>query len=342
MCPTCNQSATETGGLGQTGADMYGTRNLGGKVTMENKQRIPYPVEVRVVCGDAIKRSTRTDGGGNYTIDPNDPNDLASAAQKSHPQDALARLTGCTVEAVLPGFKSDRVAIGSQSLTGNRSINTIVLHPESGQTSLVVSKTSDSAPKDARKAFEKAHLELDANKVDLAEKDLKKAVALYPAYAEAWRELAAIQESKSAGDAMNSYKQAIAADPQFVPAYIGMANLANREEKWTEALDYGQQTLKLAPRGFPDAWYYVAAANYRLGHRDIAEKDAITGLAEDPGHRLPELEQLLGVILYDKRNYTGALEHMQNALKWMPKDSDTTLLKAEISTVEKAVSMAKK
>jgi predicted negative regulator of RcsB-dependent stress response len=321
---------------------MFSNRDMIGKVTLENKQRIPYPVEVRVVCGDAVKRSTRTDSQGNFSIDPIDPNEPVTAATKTHPQEALLKLTGCTAEAVLAGFRSSKAVIGSHALLDSRDIGVIVLHPEAGQTDFVISPTSQAAPKDARKAFEKAREELDANKIDHAVKDLKKAVALYPGYAEAWRELGTIQERTSVEEARNSYKQAIVADPRFLLAYQGLTVLASREGKWEETIEYAERAIKVAPHGFPDAWYSLAMANYRLGHKDAAEKSAQLGLAEDSGHRLPELDQLLGVVLYDKGEYAGALEHLQTALKWLAKDAGPQLVKEEIAAVEKAAAQAKK
>ena len=66
-----------------------------------------------------------------------------------------------------------------------------VLHYFGNVQGLTTSATSALAPKDAKRAFERGTKALDSNKPDEAQKELQKAVDLYPRYAEAWSEIPA-------------------------------------------------------------------------------------------------------------------------------------------------------
>ena len=55
---------------------------------------------------------------------------------------------------------------------------------------------------------------------------LKKAVQLYPGFAEAWLQLGKIQETSDPQGAHDSFSKALVADPNFVLPYEQLAALA--------------------------------------------------------------------------------------------------------------------
>jgi len=306
---------------------------LAGKVTLEGA--IPsYAVEVRFICEGKPRLSTTTDAKGSfYAI----PKPASSGSGKD--QNAPESLAGCTVEAILPGFRSDSVTVGKRTAE-DPNIGTIVLHRAQGVQGTIISITEASAPKDARKAFDKARAAIQGQKLDEAEKELQKAVQLYPQYADAWYELGRLQERSSVAEvARNSYNKAIAADPQLLPPYQSLMRNAERGQNWQDLVDVSERALKLAPHDFPEAWYFNSVGNYRLGKKDVAEKSARQGLTEDPAHILPGLEQLLGVILYEKQQYAEALEHLNNCLRV---GGPNAIVQQAIAATEEAAAQSKK
>jgi len=299
---------------------------LTGKVTLEGA--VPsYAVEIRFLCDGKLRFSTTTDAKGAFYVIPK--------GQENTPES----FAGCTAQGILPGFRSDTLTVSKQA-ANEPNMGTMVLHRAAGVQATIISITEASAPKDARKSFERARAAIQAQKMDDASKELHKAVQLYPQYADAWYELGRLDEKTAVAEAArNDYNQAIAADPQLLPPYQSLMRLSERAQNWQELADVSQRVLKLAPHDFPEGWYFNALANYWLGQKDVAEKCARTGLAEDPAHILPGLEQILGVMLYEKGKYAEALEHFNNCLKI---GGPNTILQQAITATEEALARSKK
>lgn len=200
-----------------------------------------------------------------------------------------------------------------------------------------MSSTTASAPKDAAKAFEKARSAWLENKPANAVKELQKAVQMYPQFAEAWYQLGRLEEAVNPGEAANSFSKAVAADPKYVLPHKQLAILAVQAQKWQEVVDETKRTLELDPRGTAQVWYYNALGNFQLKNVDVAEAAASQALAMDPLHQQPNTEQLLAVILANKQDYAGALQHLKNCLTYFPPGPDLDLVKEQIAQIEPAV-----
>jgi hypothetical protein len=72
-----------------------------------------------------------------------------------------------------------------------------------------------------------------------------------------------------------------------------------------------------------------------------AEKSAREGLKQDEQHRLPKLAHILGIILAEKNDLTGAAENMKLYLKFAPQAKDADLVRNQLSQVEKMSASAK-
>src|SRR5262249_22635896 len=173
---------------------------------------------------------------------------------KADPKPVPGQYVSCNVQAALPGFNSSSLPISSRNVMDSTNIGTIHLTREENSQGSSVSSTTASAPKDAAKAFEKARAEYVETKGDKAEKELKKAVQIYPQFAEAWYQLGRLQEAKNPFDAYNSSSKAAAADPKFVPPYEHMAIIAGAQQKWREVLDATKRSLELEPRCNNQTW----------------------------------------------------------------------------------------
>jgi tetratricopeptide (TPR) repeat protein len=309
-----------------------------GKLAMEGEPLPWEPMLVSVDCKGSIVNSTQADLQGRFVITFADTHGVERTPADAQRQ-METQYEGCLVRASLAGFRSSAVTITVRHLRDEPDLGTITLSPEARGGGTELSATSKAAPSNAMKAFEKARGEYVDQNADAAQRNLKKAVQLYPGFAEAWLQLGKIQETSEPQSARDSFSKALAADPQFVLPYERLAALAARAEKWQEALDHTSQALRLVPAGTPQLWYLDSLAKFQLGKTDEANVSAAKSLAIDP--RRPDTEQLLAVILARKADYAGALLHLKNCLSYMPPGSQADLVKQQIAQLEQKVRASK-
>jgi tetratricopeptide (TPR) repeat protein len=310
-----------------------------GSVIVSNGSLPWDPIAVIVTCGGTTKFTTTTDPKGNFVIAPHET--YNSTPIQSEHKAVIARFVGCNVDASFPGYDSTRLVVADRNVLDSPSVGTITLSREEGAKGSASSATSAAASKDAVKSFEKARMEWLDNKMDRAQKDLQKAVQIYPQYAEAWYQLGRVQEAAKSPEAHDSYSKAVAADPLFVLPHEHLASLAAQAGRWQETLDETARELELNPRGTLQVWYYNALANMQLKKMDVAEASAKKSLAMDPLHEQPNTEQLLAVLLANKGDDAGALEHLKNCLTYFPPGPDLELVKQQIAQLEPAVKATK-
>jgi tetratricopeptide (TPR) repeat protein len=334
---------------------------ISGKVTLDDGTPPPESVVMQLVCNASPRSIGYTDSKGRFSIDLGNRNNssiFADASQSgpgfgdtgmSGTNSSLSQtrgaggsgvnernLMGCELQASLPGFRSDSVNLANRRSLDNPEVGTLILHRLGNVEGLTISATSALAPKDAKKAYEKGRNENKKGKWENAERELTKAVEIYPKYAAAWYELGVAQQQQNNLEAARkSYAQALAADSKFVSPYQQLAGMAAKESNWKEVADDTDRLLRLNAIDFPQAWFFNALANYHLQNWDVAEKSARQGLTSDTAHRFPKMDHLLGVLLAQKRDYSGAAEHMRNYLRLNPAASDADLVKKQLAEIEK-------
>ena len=245
-------------------------------------------------------------------------------------------LMGCELRASMPGFRSETVNLSGHRMFDNPDVGTIVLRRIGNVEGTTISATSLQAPKDARKAFEKGRELLKKNKTEEAEKEFQRAVEEYPKYATAWYELGHLQAlRKDEADARKSYEQSIAADAKYVNPYLELALIAAHGNNWQDTAEITARVIRLNAIDFPVAYFYNSVANYNLKNLDAAEKSAREAQKLDPQHRFPKVDQILGVILVDKKDFTGAAEQMRSYLKFAPTAKDADQVRSQLMQLEK-------
>jgi len=251
-------------------------------------------------------------------------------------------LMGCEIRAALPGFRSESVSLSGRRAFDNPDVGTIILHRLANVEGVTISAVSLQAPKDAKKAFDKGRDFLKKKKPAEAEKELEKAVQIYPKYSTAWYELGRIKESQNDVEgARKAYGQALAADPKYINPYHQLAGISVKEQKWQDVADTTQRLISLDPVDFPDAYFYNSAANYYLKNYDAAEKSAREAQKLDTRNRMPKTNQLLGVILAEKQDYAGAAEQIKKYLTLVPEGQDADTAKKQLIELEKMTAAPK-
>ena len=338
---------------------------ISGKVLMEDGTPPPESIAIQLVCRGMPRTVAFTGPKGSFSADLNNRMNSAMFADASQPYgggfDDMNRgsgttssqgrgafgmggnglterdLMGCDLQAYLPGFRSDVEHLASRHSMDNPDIGTLVLRRMANVEGLTISMTSALAPKDAKKAFEKARNEEKKQKWANAQGELEKAVSMYPKYAAAWHELGNVQLAQKDNEAARkSYAQALEADSKFVSPYLQLAIMAARDQKWEEVATDTDRLLRLNPVDFPQAWLYNALANYYLQKMDVAEKSARDGISHDPNHRYPKMHHLLGVLLAQKQDFTASAENLRAYLKYSPQATDADLVKKQLAEIEKA------
>lgn len=316
-----------------------------GKVVFDDGTAAPPNVTIERVCGAAkgVPQAV-TDPKGRFTIEmgrltgiapdasqgfqssgaPGEGGSELTSLSDTVGQDFEGRLgndelTGCSLQAVLPGFISTSVTLGPGGRFDNPDVGDLVLTPQGGAEGLSLSIVSLRAPEEARESFEKGMLDFNAEKWGGARKHLKKAVEIYPEHAEAWFALGRIYErDKKPKDARESFEKAVAADPRYVPPLIGLARLDAGEAQWDDVAERADQVLALNPNDFSEGYFYGAVADFNRKRYPAAEKNARKAIEMGAETRFPQVVHLLAMSLGYQGQVEPAIEELKRYLEIAP------------------------
>ena len=326
-----------------------------GRVTLDDGSVPPDPVRIERVCDGRTTFEAWTDARGSFgfKVDAEDSGKAAGdatqpatqAAELNRPALPVSRYTlpvtsalrNCELQAVLPGFRSDRVSMALKSSLADARVGTLILRPLSRARALTVSATTLEAPANARKAYEKGLAAMREQKWEVAASDFAKAVGAYPTYAVAWYELGRARENgNDPAGARDAWKAAQRSDPKYVKPYEGLTGLADRRGDWAESAQYSRAWIQLDPEDFPTAYLLNALANARLNKMGEAERSAREGVRVDKDHQVPRLSYVLGVILMERHAYSESEKCLRTFLELAPDAQDAPLVRAQLVELEKA------
>jgi tetratricopeptide (TPR) repeat protein len=320
---------------------------------------LPEAVVIQRVCGGSPHAEGYTDSKGFFGIELGSRNgvmqdaseiesgtgfgsrSMGSAGQsQSNPGSSSGfsdrKYLNCELQAKLPGYRSQVINLANRRPMDDPNVGTILLHRVGTAEGNTVSAVSLAAPKDAHRAYERGMDALKKKKTDDAVKSFEKAVELYPAYAAAWHELGKLQEGANNPDAARkSFSAAIQADPRFTNPYLELAVMALHEKSWQEVSEITERIVKLNPFDYPQAFFFNGVANYNLKNLEAAEKSAAQAEKLDTRHLLPQVNQLLGVLMVQRKDYTGAAAQFRNYLKVAPDGPQAPAVRAQLVEVEK-------
>jgi Tfp pilus assembly protein PilF len=346
-----------TGGRQGRSTDPYGQRQqqfpqpefrrpliLSGKVVLTNGMPPPEPVKIYLDCNGQRRPAGFTNTKGTFSVDLNDRHNTAFAdasvqgtfrGQGQQPggfggagtdlsarSDGLGRvnLFGCQLLAELGGYQADPIQLGTRSVFDNPNVGTMILQRLDGVEGTSISFTSLSAPKKAKKAYDKAFREMQKGEPNLqkAEKELETAVGLHSEYATAWNLLGRIrmmQDNREGG--RTAFEKAVEADPKFLDPYAVLAHLALTEERWDDGLQWSNQLLRLNPHASM-AHYYSAIANFRLGRMEASKKSVLELKEKSADREFPQSHQILGMIHAQQGLYEQAAISYRDYLTVQP------------------------
>jgi tetratricopeptide (TPR) repeat protein len=180
---------------------------------------------------------------------------------------------------------------------------------------------NDKIAKKARQEFDRGCAAAGKKSSDEALKHLDLAVKADPAYAEAWVVLGQTQkETGKLTDAEQSCTQSRQADPNYLPAYLCLADIAAHQQKWDQVADLTDHVIEAHPVKAPSAFYYNSLANFHLNQLDAAEKSGLVAGEQGNDPLKAQVHLLLAKIDEAKGDRQSEEDHLHKFLKLAPHD----------------------
>jgi tetratricopeptide (TPR) repeat protein len=204
---------------------------------------------------------------------------------------------------------------------------------QAGGSAKSVSLAEMQVPEKARKALTKYRELLAKKREKEADKELARALEIYPHYAEALRERGIMNFANGrVDDAVNDLTSAIKYDPSNGMAYVALGAAFNNTEKYDDA----QRALERGVALVPDAWQ----AHFELARTELAKGDYAGSLRSIdkaqqflkdeylPMH-LVKAHALLGL-----KNYTEAQNELEAFLTRDPNGVDSAQVRHTLDEVK--------
>ena len=258
-----------------------------------------------VVPGDASQPSVQRSDELNKAMN-------ATSTQYSMP--ITQALRNCEVRAILPGYRSDSVSMAIKSTMDSARVGTILLHPLSRASSLVISATTLLAPKNARKAYERG---LEAMRA-----------------ADTGHLVLSTLHTNDAAGAVEAWKEAQTSDPRYIKPYESLTQAADHRGDWAQSERYSHLWIQLDPEDFPGAYLFNAVASARLNKPEEAERAVREGLRLDKEQKIPRMSYVLALILMDKKAYAESAQYFRKYLELAPNANDAAIVRQQLPRLE--------
>jgi hypothetical protein len=172
-------------------------------------------------------------------------------------------------------------------------------------------------PSKARSEYEKGCDSFRKKKMPDAEKHVRDAIQKYSNYVAAWVMLGQVLEGEQKiNEAHDACSHALSIDPNYLPSYLCLAGLLDRDNQWGDLLDMSNRALGLNPVGDRYAYYYRAVAYFHIYKLPEAQKSALEAIGIDREHRQPGLHFLLAQIYAEEGDLVNATAQVQQFLKF--------------------------
>lgn len=194
-----------------------------------------------------------------------------------------------------------------------------------------IGESAGAASKHARAAFLAGAAALYDRNLRKAEEELTRAVHLDGDYAPAWSCLGLVWDERAVQErASAAWRKALEADPAYIPAAVHLAALDLAQDNDAEAARITSAAIASGAGPNPLVFYYNAAARAHMGDRDGAERSVRAAIELDMAGEAPRAEYLLGLLLGEKGDRAGAIEHLQRYLTISPNAKDAAEVREQL------------
>ena len=171
-------------------------------------------------------------------------------------------------------------------------------------------------PSNARSQYDKACGAFKKKKLPEAEQQVRDAIQKYPKYLAALVMLGQVlQGEQKMTEAYDTCSQALSLDPTYLPPYLCLAGLLDRENRWGDLLTLSNRFLGLNSVGDRYAYYYQAVAYFHLYELPEAQKSVSKAIEMDTEHHQPGLYFLRAQIYGEQGDVANAAAQVRQYLK---------------------------
>jgi len=229
-------------------------------------------------------------------------------------------------------------AVGTTSQKTPQNNGSCLLWAVTEARANTVSAAALQIPGKARGEYEKGCGDLRDGKFESAENHLRKAVLLFPKYADALVLLGQLLEAHNRVDhALGACSQASSVDPDFVPAYLCLADTSGQLRHWNQTLEFADHALRLDPVQNIYGHFYLAVAQFHLSELSGAEKNALQTIDDDRLHRLPQAHLLLAQIYGSRHDLKSVATQLRAYLSAAPNAPDAPNVRKRLEDLESQI-----
>jgi hypothetical protein len=191
----------------------------------------------------------------------------------------------------------------------------------------------------AREDFVQACEAVRKNDLAEAQKRLEHAVKVDPRFAAAWVLLGQSErEQNKAEKAVESCTRAHSTDPNYLPAYLCLADLAAHQEEWRKVADLTDQAAALHPVRAPGIFYYNSLANFYLQRLPAAESSGLRAIDESSGEQRAQMHFLLAKIYEQKGDRAAEAAQLKKFIELAPHSPEADAGRKILSQIEEETS----
>lgn len=251
-------------------------------------------------------------------------------------------LWNCEIRASLVGYRSQMISLAGRRFMDNPDLGTIIIRKIGAIEGRSISMANETAPKDAKKAYQKGVEFLRKGKAEEGEKSLDKALSIYPTYPQALYERGKLHLAQGKREeARQDFNAAIAVDAKLEQPYVQLTAIDYLEQKWDAALADSEKLLRLNPYDYPNVYMIRGIALMSNKQFDEAEKVLRNGLRQDMNNAFPGLNHVLGAVLAEKQDFKGAADALKEYLRRAPKANNAELVRKQLAELEQSISQNK-
>ena len=298
------------------------TGSISGMVRSGNDQPVPNArVEVRSLANGQTLSATYSSSNGSFEV-----MNLPAGAYEIH---ATAGLSD-TIERV--DLRSGDTFVTLRLPLG--------VATDVGGDGATVSVAQYRVPHKAREAFQKAQKALEKEKLADAEKQVNKALEIFPTYADALTLRALLHmDAGRSSQALDDLQNAIHNDPRYSLAYIVMGAVFNQNANFDDAVRTLQRGISLNPSSW-QAYFELGKAFVGKGDFPIAIRNLDRALQMAPDAYAP-LHLVKAHALLGLKSYTDAMTELEKYLERDPNGKASAQARQTLAKVKAFVETKK-
>jgi tetratricopeptide (TPR) repeat protein len=143
-----------------------------------------------------------------------------------------------------------------------------------------------------------------------------------------------LEDEQKMNEAHDACSKALRVDPTYLPPYLCLAGLLDREKQWGDLLTWSDRFLGMNPSGDLYAYYYRGLSLLHLHKLPEAQKSVSQAIAIDSQHHQPGLYFLLAQIYGDQGDVVDASLQIQQFLKFSNSRQDKDSAREYLSELE--------